>query len=896
MAPKNKKNKPKKGKNDGKKEEKDDTQIDIVKKSLEAFDKLEADLDTVIQGVLDEPSLRHLKNEYFKLYRALQRSNDSERRLYDKYDRLKSEMENNINKVKTAVRLSDEDQKLIEKLKEETEDLWRSVEAADEKHNIASTTIKSLREELSTLTTVLDEGIHKAQHREVKINALKNNIDKLKEQTQKLNDISADLTMKKNTLTQDVEELKMKHEALSQDLEDVRLAYGTNKDIEEKEGRRKDRMEAEVLKVAKKVATQEEELNEQHNTLDTLVHDLHTLEQELREDRRQHERIIATNEENTDELNMLKGIYHKEVEARIEADDNHKKIENELHIINSALGKAKHDKGKIDNDIANLKLGKISDDDKKRKLVNDKEKISARVMTEIMNTMKSIRKFAVNDASTIDTLLADRDVFNKLLMRIHSKGQKELNEMERIERVNDGLEYEINNVKKKIDVDKREIQTLIKEREKFGLDISTANSKCMRGIEEIKTRENKVIEARKIINEDNAELVIQKGLYDDARAERNEYCKKLKESEDEISQLRRQLKVMNHEVEELEGDIKAKDDVLMKEHFRYNRILRNADSDASVRAELMRIREKQKESEEGVSDSRNKVTELESSIIIIVKRNEQLEDELKKIEKEKGKIEKEYMSLMAEKDIMGANLVRRNDELALLYEKLRVQENTIDEGSVEHSRKEDEGRSISLVMESTKRNIANLNIQVDEEASLRNEVYRLQQELMKEKSKVRGLVEELENPDNTQRWRALEGTDLNIGELEDKINTLQKRLIRKSEELVNYDLELQSKEEHRLELYRVLMDETTKGEGEEGTGEGIVTGVDLAREATDLQRELAKKTRCMKAVAAELNMSYAHVNELQEEIKSSYDQLLEAKEMYHEQRRRDDLTKKSAKP
>lgn len=28
-------------------------------------------------------------------------------------------------------------------------------------------------------------------------------------------------------------------------------------------------------------------------------------------------------------------------------------------------------------------------------------RISARVMTEIMNTMKSIRKFAVNDASTV---------------------------------------------------------------------------------------------------------------------------------------------------------------------------------------------------------------------------------------------------------------------------------------------------------------------------------------------------------------------------------------------------------------------------------------------------------------------------------------------------------------
>lgn len=27
---------------------------------------------------------------------------------------------------------------------------------------------------------------------------------------------------------------------------------------------------------------------------------------------------------------------------------------------------------------------------------------------------------------------------------------------------------------------------------------------------------------------------------------------------------------------------------------------------------------------------------------------------------------------------------------------------------------------------------------------------------------AQGLVEELENPDNTQRWRALEGTDLNM--------------------------------------------------------------------------------------------------------------------------------------
>jgi hypothetical protein len=46
---------------------------------------------------------------------------------------------------------------------------------------------------------------------------------------------------------------------------------------------------------------------------------------------------------------------------------------------------------------------------------------------------------------------------------------------------------------------------------------------------------------------------------------------------------------------------------------------------------------------------------------------------------------------------------------------------------------------------------------------------------------VKALSEELENPDNTHRWRKLEGLDPGTYEMVQKIQALQKRLISKTE-------------------------------------------------------------------------------------------------------------------
>ena len=50
-------------------------------------------------------------------------------------------------------------------------------------------------------------------------------------------------------------------------------------------------------------------------------------------------------------------------------------------------------------------------------------------------------------------------------------------------------------------------------------------------------------------------------LYEAVRSDRNLYSKSLIESQDEIAEMKRKFKIMNHQIEQLKEEIQAKDQV-----------------------------------------------------------------------------------------------------------------------------------------------------------------------------------------------------------------------------------------------------------------------------------------------------------------------------------------------
>ena len=87
---------------------------------------------------------------------------------------------------------------------------------------------------------------------------------------------------------------------------------------------------------------------------------------------------------------------------------------------------------------------------------------------------------------------------------------------------------------------------------------------------------------------------------------------------------------------------------------------------------------------------------------------------------------------------------------------------------------------------------------------MKKEVLQLQKDLLQEKAKVKALKTELENPLNVHRWRKLEGNDPSTLELINKIQSLQRRLIARKEDLVDRELSLQEKDRMLAEQRRSL--------------------------------------------------------------------------------------------
>ncbi|CAK0862685.1 unnamed protein product [Prorocentrum cordatum] len=135
-----------------------------------------------------------------------------------------------------------------------------------------------------------------------------------------------------------------------------------------------------------------------------------------------------------------------------------------------------------------------------------------------------------------------------------------------------------------------------------------------------------------------------------------------------------------------------------------------------------------------------------------------------------------------------------------------------------------------------------------------------------------GPLKELENPMNVHRWRKLEGSDPAMYELIQKVRTLQKRLIGKTEEVVAKDVEIQEKERLHRELTQIL---------EKQPGPEVMEQLEV------YQENYAAKVKQMKAMHSELRTYQAQVGDYKDEIERITRELSETKSKYFVQKKKE---------
>lgn len=819
-----------------------------------AFEALEKDFQEVLSELVGDKSLEKFRVEYEKLHKALKKSHESEKRLMSKCRELNAEIVANAAKVSTALKLSQEDQTTISSLKKEIEKAWKMVDAAHEKETRARETIQSLKLEIANLTKLVEQGAGLTMGQDHSVQELLKIKDELtKERDEKLAEIvklREELTVASESLSQAENERTEAQLRISELKEDIQVRSNEA----QREMRKKEKLEREMKQVKSDCEAKSAELKAKSSQAQRSQEEIARLEQQLKEHRVLNERAAKDTELLNNRLLKLQQDYDTQLSAaeQLAQENNQKAIE--LKLKEDEVNNLKQDsirltrqREAIQRKLRTIEEQKIDTEHQKETLKNQ---ISA-----LDKELESSKKQQEVDKKAIDDLVRERDILNKNLLKAAGATKKQSGLVRLHEQAKKNLEQEIQNYKDEAQKQRKIIYQLEKERDRYINEASDLTQKVLQHMEDVKVREMQIFDYKKKIAEAETKLKQQQNLYEAVRSDRNLYSKNLIECQDEITEMKRKLKIMNHQIDQLKEEITSKEASLVKEHLEHQRVEKEKDA---LKAELQLMKKEAAESKAYIEQQQTE----ERKLLKIIQ----------EADSERLRQKKELDQVISERDILGTQLVRRNDELALLYEKIKIQKSTLDKGEIQYRQRLEDMRLLKLEIKKLRREKHILTRSVANIEELRREVYNMQRELLRERTRCKALEEELENPMNIHRWRKLEGSDPSRFEMIQKIQTLQKRLIQKTEEVVEKEILIKEKEKLYMELKQILARQP---------------GPEVAEQLGVYQQTLKEKTKQMKSMASELNMNEAQVQEYKYEIERLSRELQDIKKKYFMQKKRD---------
>ena len=256
------------------------------------FEALEADFDSVLSELGADGTLEQFKLEYETLFRALKKSNESEKRLMKKCRELSADIGAASAKCAAATKLSGEDQGMIQQLKKDIERTWASVEASHEKEAAAKAQLAELRGEIDTLRRSVEQGAGSSVAQEGRLRELAATRDELcrerdaqAQQVQQARSIIAELAEKLRTL----EGEKAAAEAA---VTEQTAAIEQKKVDAAKELKRKERLEKEMRELKEVLEERQGAMKEKQKRVAAGLDESGRVEQALREQKATTDRAL----------------------------------------------------------------------------------------------------------------------------------------------------------------------------------------------------------------------------------------------------------------------------------------------------------------------------------------------------------------------------------------------------------------------------------------------------------------------------------------------------------------------------------------------------------------------------------------------------------------------------
>ena len=818
-----------------------------------AYEELEQNFQSVIQELIGDRSLEKFRDEYERLHKALKRSHESNKRLITKCRELNDEILSNSTKVERSLELLQQDRRTITALKQEIDKAWRMVETAQGREKKAGETIESLKTEIAHLTQLVEQGgLLSYGHDNTVKELLQQKENLIKERDSQLNQI----IQLRNDLTSVLEahhQAEQEKLQMEQKVQHLRGTLTQKRAQVESETLHRDRLVKQLQNlrsIQQNLATQ---IEGQNKELSTLSAEEERLNQAISDAKNQIEQLRNENHEAQKQEEDIEEEIRKETEHNKDLQNELKALEDKLQEKEKEIRSVKNEIDRKSRENHSLQQNIIQT----RQMCSQDESELATLRTEVAGMEKEIaelnRSLAANNTEH-EQLQAKLESLNqaKIKTRGQLEKQQELTKEETQHR--DELEGKLLVYQDESSKMKQMIDSLEKKREQCAREAAEAQTKYIKAKEEAKMSEIQLNHTQRLIAAADEELKSKQKAYEQLRVERNNYNRQLQTAQDTNVDLKKKFKVMTQQAQQLKNEIRAKEDTYASEHFE----LKKAESKKEkLTSEMKRLKQEWEEAEATMMKHQEELKNLEARI--------------KEADTERQKLLDEQLKMMKDRDILGTQLIRRNDEIALLYEKIKILQDTLKKGEIEYNKRVEDAAELQRLIKDTQRKNLILQRQCDQTEELEAKVKTLQKDLVQEQTRVRALSEELEDPNNPHRWRHLYGEDPSPAELLKTIKQLQRRLIKKTEDIVNTKKEIADLKK-QMESTQKLMSEQPSPE--------------MLHQLKQLQLKVKQKDRQLKAMAAELNTQQSKLQEYQGQYEVLTKQLADTKDLQFTQRKK----------
>lgn len=305
-------------------------------------------------------------------------------------------------------------------------------------------------------------------------------------------------------------------------------------------------------------------------------------------------------------------------------------------------------------------------------------------------------------------------------------------------------------------------------------------------------------------------------MYDVVKNERNKYVNMIQATQQASAEMKEKTGILQNEIDILQSESVAKDKASSKEHSEHINAIAQRDA---LRSELNRSMFAFRERQETIDQQIAEIDKLNSVISCI-------EQDIVRLKKqyETAVEERNYTGLIASapSNRPGIQLIDRNDELCILYEKCNIQENIMRRGQTEFLLREEEIQMLHRVRRQLEWKIEVVKRLLPRIPEYEGLIMGLKDGVEQERVKAKQLSFDLENPANEKRFRRLDGKLLEPEQITVKMDELETRLNEKKEQLLEKELLLEEISSRSEKLRR----QATEGRGE---------SLQLAQRVNDLQ-------------------------------------------------------------